>query len=382
MSDWIYLDNAATTRCDPAIVAEMQPFFTEHFGNPSSRHALGLSASEALEQSRKKLSRALGVDPNWVVFTASGTEADATAIFGAMESSKASHLITTTIEHPAVLESAALLEQRGGKVTRVGVGASGVVSPDDIVQALQPDTRLVSVMHVNNEIGTIQPIKEIGQRLKEKAPHVLFHVDAVQGISGVPLDIEASKVDLLSLSGHKLHAPKGIGALLSRPTLRLTPRMVGGGQERGRRAGTENVAFARALAVACEVAVKERATKVPEIKALRDLLVDEVQKQLPEVTCNGDRAQWAPMHASLSFPKVKSEVLRNAAEARGVLASSGAACSSRKNEFSHVLKAIGHPADGVRGTLRLTLCRETTRPQIEQAVVAIVEAFRSLYRAR
>lgn len=382
MSSMIYLDNAATTRCDEEILQAALPFFEQRFGNPSSRHPLGLDAREALEKARRQVAKAFEVEPDWVIFTASGTEADALAILGSLEASRKKHAITTAIEHPAVLESFALLEQRGFEVTRVGVGASGVVSPEDIFAALRPDTALVSVMHVNNEIGTVQPVEEIGPRLKALAPDVLFHVDAVQSASVLGLDLFRAKIDLLSISGHKIHAPKGVGALLARPKTRLTPRIPGGGQENGRRGGTENVAFAVALGAALTRAVKERAEVSARVLRLKERLVEGIRQDIPEVLCNGDSARWSPAHASLSFPGVKAEVLQNALFARGVLVSAGAACSSRKKEISHVLRAIGHPPDGERGTLRFSLSRETTEEEIERTRKAVSEAFGAVRKGR
>lgn len=372
----IYLDNAATTRLCPEARAMWLRFSEQDFGNASSAHRMGIAAERGLKDARATLARALGCEPAEIVWTSGGTEADALALLGAARASRGRHVITSAIEHPAVLGSVEQLVAAGFRKTTIPVSPGGLVDPTRVADAICDDTALCSIMHVNNEIGTVQPIEEIVRAVKTRNSHTLVHVDAVQSFGKIPLNLQLLGADLVSVSAHKLHGPKGVGALYVRRGVRLQPLWAGGGQQGGMRSGTENVAGAAAAAAASEAAIRELPEAGPRMARLRDRLVTAVCAALPQSRLVGDDIRRAPHNANLGFPGVRAEALLHALEERGVTVSAGAACSSRDKRPSHVLRAIGLPED--IGTIRVTLSRETTEEEIGIAEQAIVDAVRSL----
>jgi cysteine desulfurase len=388
----IYLDNAASTRPAPEVVDAMAQAARELFANPSSAHALGAAAARALEEARDSLARALGAGaPAEVIFTSGGTEADALGLLGAAARARGRHLVVTAIEHPAVLRSAELLVAGGYQLTLVPPGRSGVVRVEDVLAAVRPDTAVVAVMLVNNELGTIQPVAEIAQALGHlgaeagagagtSAPHrparPHLHVDAVQAFGFLPIRVQTLGADTLAISGHKFHGPKGTGALWVRPGVRLGPLWDGGRQERGLRSGTENVPGWVALGVAARLCLQQRDGRVAErIRGERDRLEREILASSPpaiEARPTVTGAPRAPHISSLAFPGLPAEPLLHALEARGVFASAGSACAARSRAPNHVLEAIG--VDSRTAVLRFSLSRETTAADIDGAVVALREA--------
>jgi cysteine desulfurase len=372
----IYLDNAATTRPSDSVRAAMAEALEETWGNPSSLHRVGLAAARLVDGARASLSGLLG-DARRVSFTSGGTEADALAISGVALRSQRRHLVAAAFEHSAVLDTMKLLADQGAETTLVPVGADGLVDPDVVAAAVRSDTAVVAVMAVQNEIGTVQPIEAIARRVHEKNARTVLHVDAVQAVGYVPLG-PLSAADTVAISGHKVHGPKGTGALLSRPELVLRPLWAGGGQEGGVRTGTQNVPGIAGLAAAVRDAVRMRPEAAARMAELRDLLVTRVREGLPRVTFIGSAEQRTPANASLGFPDLRSEPMLHALEAKGIYVSSGSACHASDGKMSHVLAAIGH--DREVGVLRVTLCRDTTREQIEIAARAIVDVATSIGR--
>jgi len=377
----VYLDNNATTPLAPEAFEAMKPFLLDDFGNASSIHAYGQKARAAVEQARGRLAGLLNARPNEIVFTSGGTEADNAALLGMVENarSESKHVVTTVIEHTAVLHTARALEKRGVRVTYVRVGPGGVVEPADIERALRPDTVLISVMHVNNELGTIQPLEEIGRIAR--AHDIYFHTDAVQAVGKVPVDVEKLGVDLLSLSAHKLHGPKGIGALYIRRGTILKPWLHGGHDERDRRPGTENVPGIVGLGMAAELARGQLEAEGVRVAALRDRLEAGILQRVPGVRVNGDRGRRLPTTANLCFDTVEGEALVIALDLKGVACSTGAACSSGTVEPSHVLVAIGRSPEEARSSVRFSLGRFTTDDDIDctlEVLPAVVERFRSV----
>jgi cysteine desulfurase len=376
-----YLDNNATTPLAPEVFEAMQPYLTEQYGNASSIHWFGQQARAAVETAREQVARLLNARPNEIVFTSGGTESDNTAIFGIVEASRSEskHVVTTAIEHHAVLHTAKALEQRGVRVTYVRVGSSGVVDPADIERALQLDTALISVMHANNEIGTIQPLEEIGRIAREH--DVFFHADAVQSVGKIPVDVERLGVDLLSLSAHKLNGPKGVGALYIRRGTILKPLLFGGHHERDRRPGTENVAGIVGLGKAAEVAGTHLSEEAERVAALRDRLEAQILESVPLSSVTGDRARRLPTTTNISFDYIEGEGFVIAMDLRGVACSTGAACSSGSVEPSHVLTAVGRTPQQARSSIRFSLGRFTTAEEIDfasQIVPAVAEQLRSV----
>jgi len=377
----IYLDHHATTPCDPAVVAAMLPHFAETFGNASSTtHVLGRQAAAAVAEARADIARAIGGSPRELVFTSGTTEALNLALFGVMESyaERGRHLVTTTIEHPAVLDTCAALEARGVEVTYVGVGSDGVVDPDDLRRALRPDTVCAAVMAANNEIGTLQPLAEIGAACREAGVRLL--VDAAQAVGKVPFDVNAVGADLVAFSAHKLYGPKGVGALYvrRRPRVVLEARIHGGGHERGMRSGTLNVPGIVGFAAACRVAGERREADAERIGGLRDRLLAGLRAELDDVRVNGTLERRLPNNLNVSFAGVEGRRLIDALD--GVALSAGSACSSADLEASHVLRAIGVGDDRLYASLRFGLGRSNTAEQIDAVVERVVAAVRRLRR--
>lgn len=381
MEKKIYLDNAATTKTRPAVVEAMLPYFTENFGNPSSVYEFATQNKKAVDTARDTIAKALGSESNEIYFTAGGTEADNWAIKATVESyaNKGNHIITSKIEHHAVLHTCEYLEKHGIEVTYVGVDENGVLKLDELKKAIRPTTILISIMFANNEIGTIQPIKEIGEIAKEN--NILFHTDAVQAFGQLDINVNDLHIDMLSASGHKLNGPKGIGFLYIRKGLKLRSFVHGGAQERQRRAGTENVpaivGFGKAVEIAAET-LKERQDK--EI-ALRDYLIQRVMSEIPYTRLNGHRTKRLPNNANFSFQFIEGESLLIMLDMQNVCASSGSACTSGSLDPSHVLLAIGLPHEIAHGSLRLTLCEDNTFEEMDYVVEKtkeIVEKLRTM----
>ena len=372
-----YLDYNATTPVDPEVLAAMLPHFSAEFGNPNSVHSYGQSARGAVERARTSIAALIGARPSEIVFTSGGTEADNLAILGVLAHSpesaggRARHIVTSTIEHHAVLHSCQALERRGVEVTRVPVGRDGVVDPYDIRRALRPETVLVTVMHANNELGTLQPIEEIGRIAAEAG--VRFHSDAVQSAGKVPLDVARLGVDLLSLSAHKFYGPKGVGALFVRKGVQLEPLLYGSRGEGGRRAGTENVSGLVGLGKAAELARERLDEQALRVAALRDRL-EEGLLRVPGARVNGGGARRLPNTCNIRFPAVDSESLVIALDLQGVACSAGAACLSGAVDPSHVLAAIGLSPEEARGSIRLSLGSMTTEDDIALALETIPAA--------
>ncbi|HWW50623.1 MAG TPA: cysteine desulfurase NifS [Verrucomicrobiae bacterium] len=377
----VYLDYNATTPVDHAVLEAMLPYFAEHFGNASSIHSTGQRARSAVETARESVAALIGAKASEIVFTSGGTEADNLAIFGTVEASRKprKHVVTTTIEHHAVLNACQELERRGVEVSYVPVGGEGVVDPFDIRRALRPETVLITVMHANNEIGTIQPIAEIGRIARES--DVLFHSDAVQSAGKLALDANRLGVDFLSLSAHKIYGPKGVGALYVRSGAPLEPQFRGGHHERDRRPGTENVPGIVGLGRAAELARRQLGEALESIGALRDRLEQALIEQVPTVRVNGDPSRRVPNTTNLTFSGAGGEALLIALDLEGIACSTGAACSSGAVEPSHVLTAIGLTHDEARSSLRFSLGRPTTAEEIDQAlriIPAVIERLRAL----
>ena len=377
----IYLDNAATTKTAPEVVDAMLPYFSEYFGNPSSIYALGASSKKAINQARRTIAESLGAKAEEIYFTAGGSEADNWALKAAAESygGVGGHIITTKIEHPAILNTCHYLEERGYTVTYLDVDGEGLVSPQTVEQAIRPDTFLISIMMANNEIGTIEPIAEIGEIAK--AHDILFHTDAVQAFGQLPIDVDAMQIDLLSASGHKLNGPKGIGFLYIRSGVKLRSFVHGGGQERSRRAGTENVPGIVGLGAAAERAMRILEGKTKKEITLRDYLIERLEKEVPYCHLNGHRTKRLPNNVNFSFRFVQGESVLIMLDMKGICASSGSACSSGSLDPSHVLLAIGLMPQEARGSLRLTLSEDNTKEEIDttvEAIKAIVERLRSM----
>lgn len=365
MGNVIYLDHASTTPTDPEVVKAMHPWFSEQFGNPSTVYSLGLAAAKAVNDARESIARCIGADPEEIFFTSGGTEADNWAIQGAADAhgKKGRHLVTSAIEHHAVLETMDYLEKRGFEVTRVPVSGGGLVDPDDVRRAIRPDTVLVSIMHANNEVGTIQPIAEIGTITREAG--VLFHTDAVQTAGKLPLDVEELGVDMLSMSAHKFYGPKGIGILYVRKRTRVTPLLHGGGQERGRRAGTHNVPGIVGMAKALELATARMDEDADREAALRDRLWEGLSANIEAIHLNGDMAHRLPGNLNVRLDGIEGEAMILMLDMEGICVSSGSACTTGSLDPSHVLLALGIPAEHAHGSLRVTMGRSTTPEDID-----------------
>lgn len=360
-----YFDNAATTPVREEVLQEILPYFREYYGNASSIYSIAKESKKALEAARAKVAAAIGATPDEIYFTAGGSESDNMALRGVVNASKKEkkHIITTKIEHHAILHTAEFLETKGVDVTYLNVDEFGKISLEELENAICPETVLISVMFANNEIGTIQPIAEIGEIAKKHG--VLFHTDAVQAVGHVPIDVEKLQVDLLSMSGHKLGAPKGIGAIYIRKGTRISPLIFGGAQEKKLRAGTENIAGIVGLGKAAELAVAEMEETTKKLTALRDKLIHGILESIPDSRLNGHPTDRLPGNCNISFSYIEGESLLLLLDALGIAASSGSACTSGSLDPSHVLMAIGLPHEIAHGSLRLTIDRENTEEQVD-----------------
>ncbi|KMZ54689.1 cysteine desulfurase NifS [Dorea sp. D27] len=368
MGQFIYLDNAATTKTAPEVVEAMLPYFSEKFGNPSSVYGFASANKEVITAQRDIIAAALGAKSNEIYFTAGGSEADNWALKATAEAyaDKGKHIITTKIEHHAILHTGEYLQSKGFDVTYLDVDEEGIVRLDELKSAIRPDTILISVMYANNEIGTVQPVKEIGKIAHEHG--ILFHTDAVQAFGQIPVDVDECHIDMLSASGHKLNGPKGIGFLYIRTGVKIRSFVHGGGQERKRRAGTENVPGIVGLGSAVERAMRTMSERSKKESALRDYMIERVEKEIPYCRLNGHRKKRLPNNANFSFRFIEGESLLIMLDMKGICASSGSACTSGSLDPSHVLLAIGLPHEIAHGSLRLTLSDETSKEDIDYVV--------------
>ncbi len=381
MPQRIYFDNAATTALDPQVLDAMRPYLDEFWGNPSSLYAVGRQARQAVDPARVQVASLLGAEPGEIVFTGSGTEADNMALQGVLLTAglAGSHLITSAIEHPAILACCRQLERLGVAVTRLPVDGEGLVDPADLERAIRPETRLVSIMAANNVIGTIQPIGELAEVARRRG--VLFHTDAVQAVGRIAFDMRTQPIDLLSLSGHKLHGPKGVGVLYVREGVELWPLLPGGGQERGRRSGTENVAAIAGLGRAAELAAACRPAEAARLVRLRDHLIESIFEGIASAYLIGHRWRRLPGHICLGFDGLEGEAIKLLLELdkEGIAISSGSACSAiHAGQPSHVLEALGFDALKARGSLRISLGRFNTRDEADRFLEVLPQAVASL----
>lgn len=373
----VYLDNNATTRVAPEVVEEILPYFSDYYGNPSSMHYFGGQVEKKVVEAREKVAQLLNCDPAEIIFTSCGTESDSTAIMGTLGSfPDKRHVVTSRVEHPAVLNLVRHLSKNGCDAAELPVDRKGNLSINDAEEAITDTTAVVSIMYANNETGVVFPIEEIGQIVKSRG--AVFHTDAVQAVGKIPLDMRKSTIDLLSLSGHKLHAPKGIGALYIRKGTKLTPFIIGGHQERGRRAGTENVPYIIGLGKAAELARRNMQDENTRVKDLRDRLEAELIKRCPDVQVNGDPTNRLPNTTNISFEYVEGESILLLLSEQGIAASSGSACTSGSLEPSHVLRAMGVPFTYVHGSLRLSLSIYNTDEEIDFTIAAIPPVIKRL----
>jgi len=383
----IYLDHAATTPTRPEVVKAILPYFTEAFGNPSSIYSYGQEAKGAVEEGRAKLAEFIGARSEEIVFTAGGTEADNLAVKGVAYANehKGNHIITTSLEHHAVLEVCKFLERRGLRITYLPVDKYGLVDPDDVKKAITNKTILISVMHANNEVGTIEPLEEVGAIAREAG--VYLHTDAVQTVGHIPVNVDKLRVDLLAISGHKFYGPKGIGALYVRKGTRLASLMQGGEQEKGRRAGTENVPAIVGLGKAVELARQEMGKEAEQLTHLRDKLIKGLEERIDHIRLNGHPTRRLPNNVNVSVDFVEGESVLLNLDLEGICASTGSACSSESLEASHVLLALGIPPEQAHCSLRFTLGRENTEADVERVlevlprIVAKLRAMSPLLKA-
>ncbi|GAX90043.1 cysteine desulfurase family protein [Effusibacillus lacus] len=372
MTREIYLDNSATTRPYREVLEEMTDALTRYYGNPSSLHRKGLEAEERVDRVREEIARTLGARSSEVIFTSGGTEANNLAILGAARRyrQRGNHIITSSIEHACVLDAMKHLEGEGFRITYLPVDETGRVRVEDVEKALSDETILVSIMYVNNETGAIQPIKKIGTLLSSR-PKTIFHTDAVQAYGKIPIRVKDDKIDMLTVSAHKLHGPKGTGALYVREGIELIPLVFGGGQEKGLRSGTENVPGIAGFGAAVKTVFPFLETNRSKMEALRNRLAESLQTTIQDVHINTSVDHAAPHIVNVSFPGVKGEVLVHALEMEGVFVSTGSACSSREKIYSHVLKAMGLSQQRLEGAIRLSLSSDTTEQDIEHTVSAL-----------
>ncbi len=375
----IYADNAATTAVSKKALEAMLPYFTEHYGNASSIHRVGQEANKALQQARAEIAAILGAEPKELIFTSGGSESDNQAIIsaalqGAKKGKK--HIISSKIEHHAVLHVLDKLEKEGYDITLLDVSPEGLVSPESVEKAIREDTALVTIMFANNEIGTIEPIKEIGEICRKHV--VIFHTDAVQAVGHVPINVKEMNIDMLSFSAHKFHGPKGIGGLYVRKGIRLLPLIEGGAQERGLRAGTENVAAVVGMAAALKEQVENMEKNAEKLTKMRDRLIDSILKEVPRVRLNGDRVKRLPGNVNFCFEGIEGEALLLMLDNLGICGSSGSACTSGSLDPSHVLLAIGLPHEIAHGSLRLTFSEYNTEEEIDYIIKVIPQVVKRL----
>ena len=373
MKKLIYLDNAATTKTAPEVVEAMLPYFTEYYGNPSSIYELAGESKKAINEGREKIANVLGVKTNEIYFTAGGSEADNWALKATFEAykDKGNHIITTKIEHHAILHTCEWLEKQGAKVTYLDVDENGIIRLEDLEKAITPETILISVMTANNEIGSIQPIKEIGMIAKEHG--ILFHTDAVQAFGQLPIHVDECNIDMLSSSAHKINGPKGIGFLYIRKGVKIRSLIHGGAQERKRRAGTENVPGIVGYGVAAERAARTMEERTAKEREVRDYLIQKIEAEIPYCRLNGHRTLRLPKNVNFSFQFIEGESLLIMLDMEGICASSGSACTSGSLDPSHVLLAIGLPHEIAHGSLRMTISEETTKEDVDFVVEKIKE---------
>lgn len=381
MNKLIYLDNAATTQVYPEVVEAMTPYFTEYYGNPSAIYSFADEAKKGVDEARRVLAKGIGAKPEEIYFTGGGSESDNWALKATAEaySDKGKHIITTKIEHHAILHTAAYLEKQGYEVTYVNVDENGSVKLDELEAAIRPDTILISVMTANNEIGTIQPLEEIGEIARKHG--VLFHTDAVQAYGHIPIDVEKMNIDMLSASGHKLNGPKGIGLLYIRKGVKIRSFIHGGAQERNRRAGTHNVPGIVGFGKAAELAFDSMNERIAYETKLRDYLIERITNEIPYTRLNGDPVKRLPNNANFCFRFIEGESMLILLDQNGICGSSGSACTSGSLDPSHVLLAIGLPHEIAHGSLRLTLSEKTTQEEIDFTVdqlKKIIERLRSM----
>jgi len=363
----IYVDNNATTPIAPEVYQEMIPYLTELYGNPSSIHTFGGQLASKIDEARQKIANLIGALPTEIVFTSCGTESDNAAIMGILSSNPSKkHIITTKVEHPAILNLCQTLEKNGYDVTYLSVDRKGYLNPDELQKAIRPDTAIVSVMYANNETGVIFPIEEIGKIVKSKGS--MFHVDAVQAAGKIPINLSKSSIDLLSISGHKLHAPKGVGILYIRRGTMIRPFVIGGHQERGRRAGTENVASICALGKAAELACANITEENTRVKKMRDRLEKNILENIGYTFVNGGSESRLPNTTNISFEFIEGESILLLLDKFGICASSGSACTSGSLQPSHVLRAMGVPFTAAHGSIRFSLSRYNTEEQIDKII--------------
>jgi cysteine desulfurase len=365
---FIYLDHSATTAVDPRVLNEMLPYFNEKYGNASSIYSLGRDSKKAIEDARDKVAIAIGAQRDEIYFTASGTEADNWAVrgFTKANASKGKHIITSVIEHPAFLETCKLLEKDGFEVSYIPVDENGFVLIDALKSAIRPDTILISIMFANNEIGTIQPIEEIGEIAKQN--NIIFHTDAVQAVGSVPIDVKKLNIDMLSMSGHKFYGPKGVGVLYIKKGIKIQSYITGGHQERGKRAGTENVPGIVGIGKALEIAVSEMESNSQKITKLRDMTIKRIFEEIPYIRLNGDKVKRLPGNVNISFQYIEGESLLLMLDMKNIAASSGSACTSGSLDPSHVLLAIGLIHEIAHGSLRLSFGKENTEEDVDIVV--------------
>ena len=374
----IYVDNAATTKVDSEVLKEMLPYLSEEYGNPSSIYSLGRNTKKAIEEAREKVAKVLNAKTNEIYFTAGGSESDNTTLKGVAYANrkKGNHIITSKIEHPAILDTCKFLEKEGFDITYIDVDENGIIKLDELEKAITDKTILISVMFANNEIGTIQPIKEIGEIAKKHK--VFFHTDAVQAVGNVKIDVQDMNIDLLSMSGHKFHGPKGVGALYVRSNVKFDKILNGGHQEKNKRAGTENISGIVGMGKAIEMAYENIDEHIKEMTELRNYYFDEVSKNIPYIKINGDLKNRLPGNTNISFRFIEGESLLINLDLKGICASSGSACTSGSLEPSHVLLAIGLSHEIAHGSLRVTFSKYNTKQDVDYVVQNLIEIVQKL----
>lgn len=374
----VYFDNSATTRIDEEVLREMMPFFKENYGNASSIYKLGRTSKKAIEESREKIAKAINANPEDIYFTAGGSESDNTIIKGIahFNKNKGNHIVTSRIEHPAVLETCKQLEQEGFEVTYINVNNNGIIDLEELKKSITENTILISIMFANNEIGTIQPIKEIGEIARKHK--IVFHTDAVQAIGSVPIDVKKLNIDSLSMSAHKFYGPKGIGALYVKNGIKFRKLIAGGHQEKDKRAGTENVAGIVGMGKAIEIATNNIAGHNEKIQKLRDYYISEIKEKIPNIKINGDLEKRLPGNANISFESIKGDSLLFNLDLKEICASSGSACSSGSIDPSHVLKAIKTPENFLNNSLRISIGKYNTKEEVDYLIKNLIEVVNRL----